>query len=112
MSRVETDLSIANAAPLFAALGDPTRLSLVLRLGDGQPRSISELSDGIDLTRQGISKHLRVLEQAGILSSERVGRESRFLIRPDAIEETRSYLDQVSAQWDRTLSRLKTFVEE
>lgn len=66
----------------------------------------------MELTRQGISKHLRVLEQAGILSSERVGRESRFLICPDAIEETRNYLDRVSGQWDRTLSRLKTLVEE
>ncbi len=97
---------------MFAALGDPTRLSLVMRLGDGQPRSIAELSDGIDLTRQGVSKHLRVLEEAGILSSERVGRESRFLICPDAIAETRNYLDRVSGQWDRTLSRLKTLVEK
>ena len=112
MLRPDTDLAVTSAAPLFAALGDPTRLSLVLRLGDGQPRSISELSDGMELTRQGISKHLRVLEQAGILSSERVGRESRFLICPDAIEETRNYLDRVSGQWDRTLSRLKTLVEE
>ena len=112
MLRPDTDLAVTSAAPLFAALGDPTRLSLVLRLGDGQPRSISELSDGMELTRQGISKHLRVLEQAGILASERVGRESRFLICPDAIEETRNYLDRVSGQWDRTLSRLKTLVEE
>lgn len=112
MSQVEPEFAVTNIAPLFAALGDPTRLSLVLRLRDGQPRSIGELSHGIDLTRQGISKHLRVLEHAGILSSERIGRESRFLICPNAIEETRTYLDRVSEQWSETLSRLKTLVEE
>lgn len=103
----ETDV-----AALFAALGDTTRLALVWRLKDGRPQSIRELSRGIDLTRQGISKHLRVLEEAGVLSSEKVGRESQFLIRPDAIERTKLYLDRVSAQWDRTLSRLKAYVEE
>lgn len=112
MSQSEQEFAITSAAPLFAALGDPTRLSLLLRLGDGQPRSIGELSVGIDLTRQGISKHLRVLEHAGMLSSARVGRESRFLICPAAIEETRTYLDHVSKQWDMTLSRLKSLVEE
>lgn len=111
MSQSEQEFAVTNAAPLFAALGDPTRLFLVLRLRDGQSRSIGELSHGIDLTRQGISKHLRVLERAGILSSERVGRESRFLICPAAIEETKTYLDHVSEQWDETLSRLKTMVE-
>ena len=99
-------------APIFAALGDATRLELVSRLSDGQPRSITQLSDGLDLTRQGVTKHLRVLEQAGIVTSERIGRESRFAFAPAPISEVRTYLDRVSRQWDDALARLKAFVEE
>ncbi len=98
-------------APVFAALGDATRLELVARLIDGRPRSIAELTDGSSLTRQGITKHLRVLEQVGIVTASRVGRESRFAFVPEPIDDARSYLDTVSRQWDEALSRLKSFVE-
>jgi len=96
---------------VFAALGDTTRLELVGRLIDGRSRSITELADGSRLTRQGITKHLRVLEHAGIVRSSRVGRESRFTLVPKPIDEARSYLETVSRQWDEALSRLKSFVE-
>jgi DNA-binding transcriptional ArsR family regulator len=98
-------------APVFAALGDATRLELVARLSDGQAHSISQLTDGLGLTRQGVTKHLRVLEQAGLVSSIRVGRESQFAFRPEPIEQVRSYLQTVSRQWDDALARLKSFVE-
>jgi DNA-binding transcriptional ArsR family regulator len=103
--------AFADPAPVFAALGDGTRLELVSRLSDGQARSISQLSDGLELTRQGVTKHLRVLEQAGIVNSDRVGRESLFTFVPDRIEQAQTYLETVSAQWDDALSRLKSFVE-
>jgi len=74
--------------------------------------AMQKLNSASELQRQGISKHLRVLEHAGLLSSERVGRESRFLICPAAIEETRTYLVHVSEQWDETLPRPKSLVEE
>jgi DNA-binding transcriptional ArsR family regulator len=106
LSRYGTDPS-----PIFAALGDPTRLSLLGRLGDGGMQSITALSAGTRLTRQGVTKHLRVLEQAGLVRALRQGRESRFAIEPQRIEEARSYLDQVARQWDDALSRLKAFVE-
>ena len=112
MSSPDPAAAPAGPAPIFAALGDPTRLALVSRLSDGQPRSIAQLTDGLDLTRQGVTKHLRVLEQAGIVSSERIGRESRFAFTPTPIDEVRSYLDRVSRQWDDALGRLKAFVEE
>lgn len=102
----------ADPAPVFAALGDATRLALVSRLSDGQPRSITQLTDGLDLTRQGVTKHLRVLEQAGIVTSERVGRESRFAFTPAPIDDLREYLDRVARQWDSALARLKAFVED
>jgi DNA-binding transcriptional ArsR family regulator len=88
-------------APVFAALGDETRLLLVAKLCRGQPSSISQLTEGSKLTRQAITKHLRVLESAGIVHSVRRGRESRFELDPEPIEEIRAYLDLVSEQWDR-----------
>jgi DNA-binding transcriptional ArsR family regulator len=98
-------------ATVFAALGDETRLLLVAKLCRGQPRSISQLTKGSKLTRQAITKHLRVLERAKIVHSVRTGRESRFELDPEPMEEIKNYLDRVSAQWDQALSRLKAFVE-
>jgi DNA-binding transcriptional ArsR family regulator len=98
-------------APVFAALGDETRLSLVAKLSGGQPRSISQLTHGSGLTRQAITKHLRVLENAAIVRSIRRGRESLFEFDPQPMEEIKKYLDFVSEQWDQALSRLKSFVE-
>jgi DNA-binding transcriptional ArsR family regulator len=98
-------------APVFAALGDKTRLLLVAKLCGGQPRSISQLTEGSKLTRQAITKHLRVLERAEIVHSVRAGRESLFEFDPEPIEEMKKYLDVVSEQWDQALSRLKSFVE-
>jgi DNA-binding transcriptional ArsR family regulator len=99
-------------APVFAALGDATRLTLVTKLSDGTPRSIVQLTSDFALTRQAVSKHLRVLEKAGIVSRARVGRESRFVYQPEPIEQVKGYLDTVSEQWDDALSRLKSFVED
>jgi DNA-binding transcriptional ArsR family regulator len=104
-------------AMIFAALGDETRLALIARLSNGRPASISELTDaqptgGSKLTRQAITKHLRVLERARIVHGVRAGRESLFELDPKPMEELRQYLDMVSEQWDQALRRLKSFVEE
>ena len=99
------------AAQVFAALGDRTRLSLLVKLSDGGARSIAALSTDTALTRQAITKHLHVLQDAGLVASSRVGRESRFAARRETIDEARAYLDGVSRQWDDTLGRLKAFVE-
>jgi DNA-binding transcriptional ArsR family regulator len=98
-------------APIFAALGDGTRLALIARLSHGDLCSISQLTEGSRLTRQAITKHLRVLEHAGIVRGMRRGRESLFAFNPEPIQQAKSYLDLVSEQWDQTLSRLKSFVE-
>jgi DNA-binding transcriptional ArsR family regulator len=97
---------------VFAALGDETRLSLMGKLSKGTPQSISELARGSPLTRQAITKHLRVLEGARLVASVRVGRESLFELRPEPLKEIQSYLERVSEQWDHALARLKSFVEE
>ncbi len=99
-------------ALVFAALGDQTRLSLVAKLCRGRHYSIAQLTEGSRLTRQAISKHLRVLERAGIVRCVRAGRESRFELDPEPIQEVKAYLDSVSKQWDEALFRLKAFVEE
>ncbi len=104
-------------APIFAALGDETRLALVGQLSRGRRCSISQLTAGpklsarSQLTRQAITKHLRVLERAGIVHGVREGRESLFALDPRPLDDLRRYLTQVSAQWDNALARLKAFVE-
>jgi len=98
-------------APVFAALGDETRLALMAKLATGRPYSISQLTKGSRLSRQAIRKHLRVLERAGIVQGVRQGREHRFEFDPRPIEGIREYLDFVSEQWDQALGRLKSFVE-
>lgn len=98
-------------AHAFAALGDETRLALVVKLAEGRPHSISRLTRGTRLTRQAVTKHLRVLENAGMVQSARAGRESRFEFNPQAIVGLKEYIDRVSGEWDQALGRLKTLVE-
>ena len=97
---------------VFAALGDETRLLLIAKLCGGQPHSISELTEGSKLTRQAITKHLRVLQRAGIVRGVRAGRERRFEFQPEPVQEMKQYLDTISQQWDQALARLKAFVED
>ncbi|KQV81838.1 ArsR family transcriptional regulator [Rhizobium sp. Root1220] len=100
-----------SVAARFAALGDPTRLSLLTTLSHGRERSIASLSVGTELTRQAITKHLHVLEKAGLVRNSRIGRESHCAFRPEQIVEMQAYLETVSRQWDAALERLRSFVE-
>jgi DNA-binding transcriptional ArsR family regulator len=102
---------VKSSAAVFAALGDETRLSLLARLTNREPHSIARLTEGTRLTRQAVTKHLRVLQGAGVVRCVRVGRESRFEFEPKPIDDVRKYLERVSAQWDSALARLKSFVE-
>ena len=111
MSRSRALTAKTDPVPVFAALGDRTRLSLLTRLSDGETRSIASLSADTRLTRQAVTKHLRVLENAGLVQSARIGRESRFAFKPEPILEARSYLDSVAEQWGDALSRLRAHVE-
>jgi DNA-binding transcriptional ArsR family regulator len=100
------------AAPIFAALGEETRLRIVARLCAGGPTSIAGLTDGSGVTRQAVTKHLRVLEEAGLVRVEREGRESSWALQPDRLEDAREGLEVISRQWDDALLRLKSFVEK
>jgi DNA-binding transcriptional ArsR family regulator len=99
-------------ALVFAALGDETRLRLVTNLSSGEPASIAQLTAGSRLTRQAVTKHLRVLENAGIVRKLRVGRESLFAFDPRPLSELHEYLDRMSRRWDDALARFKSFVED
>lgn len=88
------------------------RLTLLSRLKDGDSRSVIQLAEGTGLTSQGIRKHLSVLESAGLVARESIGRESRFVYQPSAIEKTKQHLERASAQWDNAVARLKNLVED
>ena len=103
--------AFAKAAPVFAALGDETRLRIVARLCRGGPASISRLTESADVSRQAITKHLRALEDAGLVHSGRAGRERIWELQTRRLAQVRRYLDQISDQWDGTLQRLRAFVE-
>jgi DNA-binding transcriptional ArsR family regulator len=102
----------AKAAHLFAALGEETRLGLVARLCKDGPLSIAELTSGTRVTRQAITKHLHALEQAGLVHSDRNGRQRLWEIRGQRLAEARQYLEAISAQWDGAIARLRKLVED
>jgi DNA-binding transcriptional ArsR family regulator len=113
MSRSERGGAQArSAAPLFAALGDATRLELVERLATRGPESIARLSARSAVSRQAISKHLAVLARAGLVRGERRGREHIWRLQPERLDTARTFFDRISGQWDEALDRLKKLVEE
>jgi len=100
-----------SGAPIFAALGDETRLRLVARLCEGGPLSIARLTEGEDMTRQAITKHLAVLSEAGLVVDVWRGRERLWQLEPTPLAAARGFLDLVSERWDASLARLKHLVE-
>ena len=110
-SRSVAAARLTDAAPVFAALGDTTRLKLVARLcGDG-PLSIARLSDGSGVTRQAVTKHLDALAEVGLVRDTRSGRERIWELEPRRLERARRCLDQIADEWDAAIGRLKAFVE-
>jgi len=97
---------------VLAALGDESRLQIVIKLCRSGPQSITRLSEGADISRQGVTKHLHALHKAGLVRSERRGRERIWKLEPKQIDEVRRYLAQISQQWDDALARLQAAVED
>lgn len=110
--RSSSALRVEQAAPIFAALGDETRLALVSRLGSSGPLSITRLTEGSSVTRQAVTKHLQVLAGAGLVRDEWRGRERLWVFEAARLAEARRCLEVISSQWDDALSRLKDFVEK
>jgi DNA-binding transcriptional ArsR family regulator len=111
MSRSSARQLLAEAAPLFAALGDETRLRLLSRLSSEGPLSITRLSDGGDITRQAVTKHLHALAHAGLVRDSASGRERIWELEPRRLEKARRYLARISEEWDEALGRLRELVE-
>lgn len=111
MPRTRAAASDLAAAPVFTALGDETRLRIVRRLSREGPLSISRLAEGAPISRQAVSKHLRVLAEAGLVRDQRRGRERIWQIRARKLQEVRRCLDEISAQWDEAILRLQALVE-
>lgn len=101
---------VAPAAEVFAALGDPTRLALITRLSDAGPSSIARLTEGGTVTRQAVTKHLRVLERAGIVTATRAGRETEWWLEHARLAEVHAHLNRISARWDSALDRLRALL--
>jgi len=112
MPKRRIELGLAEAALLFAALGDETRLALLRRLSQGGPASISALSESFDVSRQAVTKHLQFLAGAGIIDGQRAGREHVWKLNPTRLAEAQRCLDLIARSWDDALGRLKAHLEE
>ncbi len=99
------------AAPLFDALGDPNRLRIIVRLCDLGPSSTSQVTSVIPVTRQAATKHLQLLESAGLVTSNRRGRERVWTVQTEPLARASDYLTQLSRRWDAATDRLRAFVE-
>ncbi len=111
MSRRDSLEKRAQFACALSALGDETRLALVEVLAAGESKSITELAAGSDISRQAITKHLRVLENAHLVTQQKQGRERRYELCPDALESVHDSLSAISRRWAQSLKRLKMLAE-
>ena len=109
---LHASLRLEKAAPVFAALGDATRLRVVARLCSQGPQSITRLSEGAAVTRQAITKHLHSLAGVGLVRGRKEGREQIWELQPERLAIAHEYLNHISMRWDAAIDRLKELVEE
>jgi DNA-binding transcriptional ArsR family regulator len=100
------------AAPLFDALGDPNRLRIVVRLCESGPSSTSQVTEAVSVTRQAATKHLELLQAAGLVASDRRGRERIWTLQTRPLIDAGDYLTQLSRRWDAAIDRLRAYVED
>jgi DNA-binding transcriptional ArsR family regulator len=112
MPKRRVELGLAEAALLFAALGDETRLALLQRLSASGPASISTLAENFRITRQAVTKHLQSLASAGMIDGKRSGREHVWALKPERFADAQRCLETIARGWDDALLRLKTHIEE
>lgn len=111
-SKAEVGVLNESLAPTFAALGDPTRLKLLAVLCEGGAYSISQLTETTDISRQGVTKHLNVLAEAGVVTDLKAGRERLWQLELQKLDEARLALEAVGREWEQALGRLKSFIEK
>jgi DNA-binding transcriptional ArsR family regulator len=98
-------------APIFAALADPMRRKLLISLAEHSPKTATQMAEEYPITRQGILKHLNILEEAGLVAVTQKGREKRYVLTPAPLSELDQWIKQLNAKWDERLLRLKNFIE-
>ena len=98
-------------APVFAALADPMRRNLLVNLAEHGPKTATQLAEEYPITRQGILKHLNVLENAGLVAVHQRGRDKRYTLTPEPLSELEQWLTAITNKWDERLLRLKTMIE-
>jgi len=98
--------------PIFAALADPMRRQLIVNLAENSPRTATQLAEEYPITRQGILKHLNILQDAGLVAVHQKGREKRYTLTPEPLSELDWWIKDISAKWDERLLRLKSFLED
>jgi DNA-binding transcriptional ArsR family regulator len=106
-----TEPILEKQQPLFAALADPMRRSLLINLAEHSPRTATQLAQEYPVTRQGILKHLTILENAGLVAVHQAGREKRYTLTPEPLGELEQWIEDIGAKWDERLLRLKTWLE-
>jgi DNA-binding transcriptional ArsR family regulator len=99
-------------APVFAALADPMRRQLLVHLAENSPKTATQLAADYPITRQGILKHLQILEAAGLVAVRQEGREKRYTLTPEPLSELDQWIKDIGAKWDARLLRLKSFLEQ
>lgn len=97
---------------VFAALADPTRRKLLLNLANHSPKTATQFAKQFPITRQGILKHLDILENAGLVAVHQKGREKRYTLTPEPLSEADRWIKEINAKWDKRLARLKAFIEK
>ena len=98
-------------ASVFAALADPMRRSLLANLAENSPRTATQLAKEYPITRQGVLKHLHILEDARLVAVHQKGREKRYTLTPEPLGELEQWIKEIGAKWDERLLRLKAFLE-
>lgn len=99
-------------AELFRALGDPTRLEMVSRLADGTPHTITSISSGLEMSRQGARKHLQILVNANVIILQPKGRDTDVLLDRNTLEKGKVFIAELEQQWDKRLKALREFVDD
>ena len=97
--------------PIFAALADPMRRKLLVNLAENSPKTATQLAQEYPITRQGILKHLDILEDAGLVAVYQKGREKRYTLTPEPLTELDMWIKTLNDKWDARLHRLKAFIE-
>lgn len=99
-------------AEIYKALGDPIRLKMVVRLANGSPSTIGELSKNLGVSRQGARKQLQVLVSANVVHLIPQGRETQVILDAKTLQIARKFISKLESKWDQRLDALKNFVED